>query len=378
MKLKLFIAYKKTLIRKELIANPSDRLEKYLLWGLEDYESKGFVVKHNLDRLETPLETRINRAINKFLKPFGAPGGDWMTIVKKRRSINSSKALLSTVDNVGVPAIILKRLGLIRAPIIYISVGLLERIDKIKTETVRKFYLRSLRDIERFICYSTVEAERFKALLKAGEEKVSFIPFGIMTSYFNPVQGMNQSWDIVSIGADPMRDYPLLTKFAAKHKNLKILIVTSGNHSYVQKNKPENLDCEFNITLEETIKRIASGKLIVLPVKENSYTGATTTLLQAMCLQKCVIVSDVSPIKNGYHLKNHLNCIMVEPGNYTELEKSILSTLSDNALIEQIGINGRKTVLENNTWESFISKTTEIINSLINPPETPFERNRLY
>ncbi|PWW82347.1 hypothetical protein CR164_04910 [Prosthecochloris marina] len=363
----LFIAYKKKLIRKELIANPSNRPENYLLWGLESYASKGFTVKHNLDRQETTLETRINKTINKFLKILGVPGGDWLTILKNHKSINKSDVMLSTVDNVGIPAVILKRIGLIKTPIIYVSVGLPEQIDKIKTRVLRKFYLNSLRNTKHFICYSIVEKERLKSLLHTGDEKVSFIPLGIMTSFFNPLLEVNKQWDIVSIGADPMRDYALLAQFAVKHKKLKILIVTSANHSYIKHNKPGNLDCEFNISLDEAIKRFSAGKLIVLPVKENTYTGATTTLLQAMCMQKCVIVSNVGPIKKGYNLVSNENCILVEPGNYTDLEASILSALSNDELLEQTGINGRRTVLEHNTWESFISKTSALILEVINP-----------
>ncbi len=371
----LFIAYKQSPVRKELIENPSDRPENYLLWGLEGYRSKGFCVMHNLDRLETPLESRINRTINKFLKLFGAPGGDWMTIIRNRRAINGCDAMLSTVDNVGLPAVILKRFGVINVPVIYISVGLPEQLQKIRTGVARTLYLRSLKRTERFICYSTVEREHLKTLLQRNGKTVSFIPLGIMTSFFNPVPAAERQWDIVSIGADPMRDYPLLTQFAGKHEALKVLVVTSANHSYVKKNKPENLDCEFNITLEEVIGRVAAGKLVVLPVKKNTYSGATTTLLQAMCLQKCVIVSSVGPIQNGYHLNSGVNCIMVEPGNYAELEGAILSALSDEPLLERTGMNGRETVLRNNTWESFISRTANLILEVIGEREPSCKPN---
>ena len=49
LKPRLFIAYKQKPIRKELIENPSDRPENYLLWGFKEYKSKGFDVMHNLD-----------------------------------------------------------------------------------------------------------------------------------------------------------------------------------------------------------------------------------------------------------------------------------------------------------------------------------------
>ena len=68
--------------------------------------------------------------------------------------------------------------------------------------------------------------------------------------------------------------------------------------------------------------RLASARVVALPVRDNSYSGATTTLLQAMAMAKPVVVSRTAAIAAGYELEDGVNCRLVEPGDGAAFERA--------------------------------------------------------
>ncbi len=59
---------------------------------------------------------------------------------------------------------------------------------------------------------------------------------------------------------------------------------------------------------------MSRARVVALPVRDNSYSGATTVLLQAMAMAKPVVVSRTAAIADGYDLEDGVNCRLVEPG----------------------------------------------------------------
>ena len=62
-------------------------------------------------------------------------------------------------------------------------------------------------------------------------------------------------------------------------------------------------------------RRLEEARVVALPVLDNSYSGATTVLLQAMALAKPVVVTRTKAIASGYGLVDGENCRLVEPGD---------------------------------------------------------------
>lgn len=351
----LFLAYKRTPVRAGLVRDPADRPENYLLWGMEEFIKAGFTVAHNLGGEDSPLDHWLNRKLNRFLKRFGGAGGDWMSVIRNLKEINRSAVVFSTVDNVGIPLAVLKWLGVVKPPVIYTSIGLLEKMDAIRSGALKRLYVKVFQKIERVISYSLIEAELLEQRVELPKAVSRFVPLGIMDQYFRPVS-RNIQWDIISIGSDSRRDFPLLLKYAENHPEKSVLFVASNNHDYLKAVELPNVEILFNIPLPDMKACIEASKLVVLPVRPNSYTGATTTLLQSMCLGKCIIVSAVEPIKRGYQLEHGTNCLMVEPGDYAGLESAIDSAMADETGRDRIGIHARETVLTHFAWKKFAGR----------------------
>ena len=95
-----------------------------------------------------------------------------------------------------------------------------------------------------------------------------------------------------------------------------------------------------------------------MPVKPNSYSGATTVLLQAMALAKPVVVSRTDAIAAGYGLEDGVNCRLVKPADAQAFEQALLETLADAGAL---GAHARETVERGFSWERYTSALWDIL-----------------
>jgi MMP alpha-(1->4)-mannosyltransferase len=108
-------------------------------------------------------------------------------------------------------------------------------------------------------------------------------------------------------------------------------------------------------------RRLEEARVVALPVRENTYSGATTVLLQAMALGKPVVVSRTSAITNGYGLIDGENCRLVEPGDAAAFVKSLGDVLREEVQARVLGASARQTVERDLTWERYVGRIEEVL-----------------
>jgi glycosyltransferase involved in cell wall biosynthesis len=177
---------------------------------------------------------------------------------------------------------------------------------------------------------------------------------------FRPRSGVEPDVDVVSIGADPRRDFGLLTGIAARRPELAFRIVAGADNARALGELPQNVTVETAIPLDAVRERIAGARLVALPVRDNSYSGATTVLLQAMAMGKPVVVSRTEAIATGYHLEDGVNCRLVEPGDGAAFEAAVLETLADDG---RLGARARETAERHLSWERYTSAIWDVLSS---------------
>jgi glycosyltransferase involved in cell wall biosynthesis len=353
--------------RDALRGDPSDP-ERYRLFGLDQIARKTHV-RHNL---ETDRPRRWSRAtslaLNRLVYGVGGYGGDFASLLPSLNVINASGVVFSTVDTVGLPLVLLARGGIVRAPLVYTAIGLPERLVQLRGDRARRVYRDALRRTRAVISYAQSEVEWLRAWLGAGEADVRFIPFGVDTQAFLPQPGVQHDVDVVSVGADPRRDFGLLAKIAGRHPDLTFTIVASSEHARVLSHPPPNVKLEVDIPLEAVRNRFARARVVALPVRGNSYSGATTTLLQAMAMAKPVVVSRTAAIAQGYQLEDGVNCRLVEPGDVDEFERTIVETATGADAARSLGTHARQTVERSFSWERYTTTLWEILRAATSPP----------
>jgi glycosyltransferase involved in cell wall biosynthesis len=345
----VFLAYRDAPERRAALSAPVGSPERYRLFGLDDLVARGAEVRHNLGRRPPVWACVADRVLNRLLYGLGGYGGDFASILATLRVLNRADVVLATVDTVGIPLVLLKRVGLVRPPILYVAVGLPERLVQLRR--LHGLYRRSLHDTVAVVSYAESEVDWLRSWL-GPEANVVFVPFGVDTNAFRPVERPPE-FDVLSIGADPRRDFALLLRIAWRHPELSFRVVASADHVRALGEVPPNVVVERDIPLETVRDRLASARVVALPVRDNSYSGATTTLLQAMATAKPVVVSRTDAIARGYGLEDGVNCRLVPPGDEEAFEAALLETVTDADAATALGTRARRTVERTLAWERF-------------------------
>jgi glycosyltransferase involved in cell wall biosynthesis len=124
---------------------------------------------------------------------------------------------------------------------------------------------------------------------------------------------------------------------------------------------PGNVALETDIPLEQVRKRFGQARVVALPVRDNSYSGATTTLLQVMAMAKPVVVSRTAAIADGYGLEDGVNCRLVEPGDEPGFERALVETLTGADAGASLGFRARQTVERSFSWERYTDALWEVL-----------------
>jgi len=310
---------------------------------------------------------RLATEVNKLWTRLGGYGGDFATVWVFRTQANAADLIFSTVDTVGIPLVLLRYFGFIHRPIVYVSIGLPERIKRLRNSLMRTLYRRAFSRVEAIVAYGFGEAEELRQWLRPlnADSIVKFIPFGVDVTYFRPFPCGSPDVDILSIGADPHRDFSLLIELARRHSEISVRIVTSAEHARKLGALSDNVQLLTDVPFASIRDHIAAARIVTLPLKENSYSGATTTLLQAMAMAKPVVISAVGAIKQGYHLEDGVNCKLITPGNGHDLEEAISALLADPKWAQAMGTAARQTVVEHHSWEQYVKALVRVFTEMV-------------
>jgi glycosyltransferase involved in cell wall biosynthesis len=355
----VFFAFRDAPERRTALRTPRS-LDRYRLFGLDEIVERGGLVRHNLERQASPVWAKLaGRTANSALDVLGGIGGDFASMLASRAAANDAAVVFSTVDTVGIPLLLLKRAGLVRPPLVYASIGLPERLARLRNEPMRRLFKTALGSARTVIAYSVAEVEQLREWIS----DVVFVPFGVDTEAFRPAPEVRTTIDVLSVGADPLRDFELLLGIASRRREWIFHIVTTAERAHALEPTSTNVVFETGVTLETVRDRLAQARVVALPVHDNTYSGATTTLLQAMAMAKPVVVSRTGAIAEGYGLADGVNGRFVVPGSGEEFERALGELLANETEAGALGARARETVERSFTWERYADTLWTILSS---------------
>ncbi len=355
MPLSALVLFRDSPQRRRALLAPPGSAERYCLFGLDQLAERGLLVRHNLERLARPAWARAAAALaNGLVEAAGGYGGDFASVLACRRQAEAADVVLSTVDTEGLPLVLAARAGLVATPIVYCAIGLPERLARLRGERVRRAYRTALRRVRTVVAYSEREADELRAWLGGGAPRVEFVRFGVDTSFFAPSPERSPDADVVAVGADPHRDFALLLRLAASRPARTFRIVTTALEARRLQPRSGNVLVETDLPFAEARDRLAGARVVALPVRENSYSGATTVLLQAMAMAKPVVVSRTEAIARGYELVDGDNCRLVAPGDERAFGAALDELLADERAAARLGACARETAERCFRWERYV------------------------
>jgi glycosyltransferase involved in cell wall biosynthesis len=359
----LFICFRDSPQRRRALQAQPGSAERYALFGLDQLGDRGWTVRHNLERGRPPAWARASgAAVKGALERAGGYGGDFATVLASLREANRADVVLSTVDTVGIPLMLARRRGLLRRPLVYVAIGLPERLVRLGSARMRRLYASSLASAAAVVTYSEHEAAELERFLAEHDRstQVEFVPFGVDTAAFTP-DARTADVDVVSVGADPHRDFELLLRVAEGMPDVSFELVVAGDRARALGRLSSNVRVETDLPFDAMRERLERAQVVALPVRENSYSGATTVLLQAMALAKPVVVTRTAAIASGYGLEDARNVRFVSPGAQAELERAVTDLLGDQAAAVALGEAARSTVEAELSWERYVDRLDRLL-----------------
>jgi glycosyltransferase involved in cell wall biosynthesis len=360
----VFFAFRDAPQRRAALAAEPGSGERYVLYGLDQLAANGISTHHNLEQAELPPAwARVAGGnVKRVLEASGGYGGDFATVLASLRRANEADVVFSTVDTVGIPLMLLKRARLLRAPLLYAAIGLPERIERLRGERMRRLYADALGSASAVVAYSEHEADVLRSWLErhGRRPRVEFVPFGVDTDLFRP-SSVAPGVDVVSIGADPHRDYELLLRVASRLPGTSFLLVTTADRVRALAPAPVNVTVEADLPFSEMRSRLEQARVVALPVLENSYSGATTVLLQSMASGKPIVVTRTRAIESGYGLRDGDNCRLVAPGDEAAFEQALARVLADELHARALAARAREQAERELTWGRYADRIEELL-----------------
>ena len=203
-----------------------------------------------------------------------------------------------------------------RAPFVYVAIGLPERLARLRSRRCERLYAKALARASSVVAYSEHEAEVLTALAPR--------PGGGRAGRVRPVRRRRRRVPPGDVGARsrrrlrrgrpapglraPARRRPLAAGGALPRRDER-------EHARSLGERPPNVSVETDLPFDEMRDRLERARVVALPVRDNSYSGATTVLLQAMALAKPVVVTRTAAIATGYGLVDGENVRLAAPGD---------------------------------------------------------------
>lgn len=203
-------------------------------------------------------------------------------------SIRRVQLVITTTDSCGLPILFLKKLGLIKSQVVYVSVGLCSQ-EKILPGR-DKFVIDLMKRADALISYSRDEQKNIGSLTK---KNVNYMFPPVDTRFFT---GGKSRGYILTVGGDETRDYQ--TFFEAVKSLHEVVHAVTNPIRTKNLEIPSNTVLHFNISYQELRNYYRHAHIVVIPFKELHRAGGQLVFLEALSCNKPVIISDVSAIRD--------------------------------------------------------------------------------
>ncbi|KKS42493.1 MAG: GCN5-related N-acetyltransferase [candidate division CPR1 bacterium GW2011_GWA2_42_17] len=238
--------------------------------------------------------------------------------------INRADVILTNTDSIGLPVCFLKRLGLVKPPVVY-AVGLFYIQGKLKqvvdagaTTLFRRFYTWILSAVDHIVYHSPIEKEKLIKLGLYNPAKCTFVAMGSDGNFFRNIKRSDLAVSasaggrqgrtltdtplVLAVGRDHARDYETLFAAALELPDVEFVVICS-RRNIEGLTAPENVKILLDLPYREVARWYRKATVIVIPMKEMYRSSGQMTLTDAIQAGKPIIASDVIGISH-YGLRN--------------------------------------------------------------------------
>ncbi|WP_076261474.1 glycosyltransferase family 4 protein [Intrasporangium flavum] len=274
----------------------SGRVPSHRLFGMAELAARGHDVRH-LTRRRRVL--RIPRALE-----WRAVQAAWL--LREQRHLD---VVVATHEAAALPALLLRRAGLLRRPVVVLTVAALEATSRGgRAGHVQRVAL-SAADAVTVFASAQVAPLAQRLGLPAG--RVRSVPLGVDAAWFSREDARDgravagdepRDGGVLSVGTNAGKDYPTLVR--ALDPGVACTVVTDpwnreqADAALAQLDAARRPDVRFRADVPiATLRDLYSrAEVVVLPLRESEVSSGQTVLLENLAVGTPVVVSDVSGI----------------------------------------------------------------------------------
>ena len=242
--------------------------------------------------------------------------------------------LFAINEAAALPALVFKRLGLLRLPIIVFNTGLMHPRNASGWRNALWKWL--LPCAEAVVSQTRMELETTPRAFGLRTDRQFLMHMLVDMEFFKPDPGVKTGDYCLAVGTNEAKDYPtLLQAFPAEEK---LIIVTDAyNAAIVEKNLRPGMPVTVlqAVPISKLKAMYQEAKVVINPLLETPYGSGHTVVLENMVLGKPVIVSGVGGMLDYY--EDSVSAIGVKPNDVAELRQKLRDYLDHPEKFAHIG-----------------------------------------
>lgn len=224
----------------------------------------------------------------------------------------------------------------------------------------RKLFFWTEKDII-FISISRFDYKVLQDKLKPSHHYL--VEFGVDTDFWKIDKEIEEEY-YFAIGMDKSRDWDTLIE-AFRNRDEKLIIINNKEHPNLPSNITHiNGSFYKNSSLgdEDIREYYKKAKAVIVPLVETGQPSGQSVCLQAMAMKKPVIITDTSGLWSG-KLKDKQNSFLIKEKDSDSIVEAINFIESNKKAKETIASSGYELIQKNFTYNHFVEKLENIIES---------------
>ena len=286
------------------------RTPSHRLFGMQELEALGHHVLHHT---RSGRRRRAPSAPSARRVPWRLSQLLWL--LKVQRDVD---VVLATHEAAALPALVLRRVGLVRRPVVVMTVAALEATTRPGLAGV--VHRAALRGADAITVFSSSQREPLASRLGRLRRSPTWVPLGVDVEFFQPV-ARDRDGGVLSVGTNAGKDFPTL--MAALPPEMTCTVVTDAWNRAQAEPLAHGPDVTFrsDVPITELRALYSRAELMVLPLRESRMSSGQTVLLESLALGTPVVISDVSGVSD--YLDPEVVCV-VPPGDPDRLREALV------------------------------------------------------
>jgi glycosyltransferase involved in cell wall biosynthesis len=200
------------------------------------------------------------------------------------------RIVVATADSVALPLLALRRRGSLPNPVVYLSIGLVDRLLRGDLHPGLAHRYRELAEYAKAVfAFTPVEVERLSEWV--GNDRARLMPLGIDAEWWSAAAWpVSTEYDVLAFGRDDSRDF---ASFETALRSLSVDAAIVGTLARRQGLRPRSgLTVLDDVPVDRLRTLIHSARLVVVPARPASHGAGQTSALDAMAAGRPVVMTD--------------------------------------------------------------------------------------